>query len=83
MVYVRDKNGDWNAIEHRIDGSYMVFLLRNGDDAVAVVEAPKQTIFTTEVLIAGGTGAAVVLLIVAVSSVIRKQKRKRSTDYNG
>ena len=83
IVYVRDKNGDWNAIEHRIDGSYMVFLLRNGDDAIAVVEAPRQTIFTTEVLIAGATGAAVVLLFVAVSSVIRKQKRKHSTDHNG
>lgn len=73
-LMVRHQDGNWTEHAYTINGSYLVFSLANGDDAVALIQVPRQSIFTPSVLIAGAVGASVVILIVAICVIVRKKK---------
>ncbi len=75
-LLVRNQNGNWVEQVYSIDGSYLVFSLSKGDDAIALLQIPSRQIFTPEVLIAGGVGALVVLAIVGICLLIKKKKTK-------
>ena len=76
ILMVRDCNGNWAERVFTTDGSYIVFSLARGDDSIALVQVPQDTVFTPEVLIAASAGAAAVLLIVVLCIAVRSRKRK-------
>lgn len=80
MLLVRDENGNWKEHVYSIEGSYLVFSLAKGDDAIALVQVQQESIFTAEVLIAGAAGALLVLIVVVICTAIRKKARKKPTD---
>ncbi len=75
-LLVRNQNGNWVEQVYRTDGSYLVFSLSKGDDAIALLQVPAKEIFTPEIIIAGGVGALVVLLVVGICALARKKKTK-------
>ena len=76
-LMVRDKDGNWTEHVYTVNGSYLVFSLADGDDAVALIQVPRQSIFTPAVLISGAVGALAVLLIVAIFLIVRKKRRAK------
>lgn len=80
ILLVRDKDGKWGQRVYTVDGSYAVFSLAPGDDGIALVETPKTTIFTPEVLMAAGAGALVVLMVVLTVVLIRRKTKKKPTE---
>lgn len=79
IIMVRDADGAWSQRMYRVEDSYIVFSLSNGEDAVALVQMPADSVFTAEVLIAAGIGAFAVLVIVLVCVAVTRRKRKRIT----
>ncbi len=75
-LMVRNRNGNWVEQVFRIDGSYLVFSLSEGDDAIALLQIPGKQMFRPEILIAGGVGALAVLTIVGVCLLVKRKKRK-------
>ncbi len=73
QLYVRGSDGTWRRAAHTVDGSYIVFSLESGDDAVALVQRQSQNI--SWMLIAAGV--AVVGVAVALAVIIRKRKTKK------
>lgn len=80
ILMVRDKDGKWGQRVYTVDGSYAVFSLAPGDDGIALVQTPKTTIFTPEVLMAAGAGALVVLMVVLTVVLIRRKTKKKPTE---
>lgn len=78
-LLVRGEDGDWTEHVYTVEGSYLVFSLAQGDDAIALVQVPQQSIFTAEVLIAGAVGALLVLTVVVICVAVRKTIRRSPT----
>ncbi len=79
ILMVRDGNGNWSERVYHTAGSYIVFDLANGDDAIALVENPQTSFLSGEVLIAAITGAAVVIVFIVVFAVIKRHRKKSVT----
>lgn len=75
-LMVRDQDGIWKEHAYTIDGSYLVFYLADGENALALVQRAPQSLFTAEVLIAALIGALTVLVIVMICIVVKRKKRK-------
>lgn len=79
-LMVRDDNGNWTEHVFSIDGSYLVFSLGKGDDAIALVQIPQERFITTDILIAGTVGALVVLIVVGICTAINRKARKKQIE---
>lgn len=79
ILLVRDRLGKWSQRTYRISDSYIVFSLADGDDGVALVQVPSESILTTNMLIAAGVGGLAVLLLVALVIAIKRSWRKRKS----
>lgn len=77
ILMVRDSAGNWMEHVFRVDGSYIVFSLATGDDAVALLQADGNNGIPFQLLVAAGGGALFVLLIVCVVLCITKRKRSK------
>lgn len=81
-VQVRSGDGAWQTVEHTVDGSYLVFVLEDGDDAIALIqtEAPSWPMF------AAGAGGVLVAIALVCLLVWRRKKRsgkKRQEEQAG
>ena len=75
QVYVRTASGKWKEVPHRVEGSYAVFDLSPGDDAVALFHA--QSYLWIWIL------AGSVLLVLLVGGIPIAVIRKRKTASKG
>lgn len=70
FVRIRDGGGNWRVVEHTVDGSYLVFTLMDGDDAIALIQTEAET----WPLLAAGAGAVLVLVLLCL--VVWKRKKR-------
>lgn len=77
VLMVRDANGNWNERVYTVSGSYLVFSLGKGDDALALVEVPAKHILTAEILVSAGVGAVMALIVVISVLIVVKAKQKK------
>lgn len=75
-VMVRNKEGQWSQRSHRIDGSYIVFSLSDGDDAVVLVQVPANGMTAVTAILLAGTGLLVMAVIVVTCVVLKRQKAR-------
>jgi len=73
-LYVQDMQGTWQRREFRISGSYLVFSLADGDQAVALTQLPEKVDLP---LVLGIGGAAVAASVVVCVLVLRCRSKKR------
>ncbi len=76
VLLVRDSNGNWSERVYKTVGSYIVFSLTDGEDAIALVENPHKAFLSAEMLIAGATGAAFVMLVLVVFLLLKRRRKK-------
>ena len=67
-VYVRSPEVDWHETECSVDGSYLTFSLKNGENQIAIMENQA----TPSIWI----GVAVIVLVIFVVAIILERKHK-------
>ena len=75
ILLVRDKDGRWSQRSHTVSGSYAVVTMAPGDNGIALVQIPGESIFTPQVLIAAGVGAVAALAVMVTVILIRRKKK--------
>ena len=70
-VHLRGARGTWRSVSAHTDGSYLVFPLEQGDDAVAVVLLPEWEFPW------GYAAAGIPVLALAAWAILRKRKATR------
>lgn len=78
-VWVRNRDGQWSQRSHRIDGSYIVFQLSDGDDAIALVREPAEGLSATTVILLAGIGVLVVAAMVVVCIHFKRRKVRKAS----
>lgn len=68
IVYVRNAEVEWHETECSVDGSYLIFSLKNGENQIAIME--KQTAPSIWI------GVAVIVLVVFVVAIILERKHR-------
>lgn len=71
-VCVRSPEIQWHETECKVDGSYLVFSLKNGENQIAVIESKNAPSIWL--------GVAAVILIVLVIAIILERKQKIKED---
>lgn len=67
-AYVRSPETQWHEVESTVDGSYLVFELKNGENQIAVLE--------TKSMPSVWLGVAVVVLMILVIAIILERRQK-------
>lgn len=67
-AYVRSPETQWHEVESTVDGSYLVFELKNGENQIAVIETKSMT--------SVWLGVAVVVLMILVIAIILERRQK-------
>ena len=76
VLLVQDADGNWQQRSYRVDESYLVFSLQDGENAVAIVAQGSAAIPTWQVLLAAGITVAAVVCAFAIILKNRKKKAK-------
>jgi hypothetical protein len=74
IVMVRNKDGQWCRRDHRIDGSYAVVPLSDGDDAIVLVQVQAEGISTTMAILLAGIGVLVISAVIVACFVSKRRK---------
>lgn len=72
-LYIQDAQGTWQRREFQISGSYLVFSLAEGEQAVALTQLPESVNLP---LILGIGGAAIVAAAIICVLLLRSRKKR-------
>ncbi len=73
-IFVQNSDGNWREAETTANGSFLVFQVRPGDQAISLVHTPENPY--PALLIA--LGAAVLALAVVILIIVRHHRRKKN-----